>query len=456
MSMNSSNILVIDDEPSAHKAFTRFLAPEFSVHTACSGLEGLEKVNLVSPDIILLDLKMPKMNGFAVLKELRKNSRNIPVIILTAYGNADSAVQAMKLGATDYIEKPFVNQKLKRILETLLRGKKNTNELSNQLGIIGKSPQIQKVWQLVEKYGPTDLSVLLQGETGTGKELFAMALHQISERSRGPFVPVDCSTLPESLMESEIFGYEKGAFTDAIRNKPGRLEWANRGTLLFDEIGNLSLRYQAKLLRVLQEQQYVPLGGRKAKILDVRVVSASNIDLRQAIQHNSFREDLFYRISGVTIELPPLREREGDIELLARYFVKKYGEKYNKPYLEISDKAIAFLSSYRWPGNVRELEHAMAQAVILADRIISPKHLLLYSRNETFVSGDNGTREIKLTLQLDRSGKRAVDLKKIKKRVTEQVERIVIAEARKKFSLNQTELAKFLHIDPKTLRSKIK
>jgi len=455
--MNSSpTILVIDDEPSVHKVLTHFLEPEFSVYTACSGSEGLKKVSLIAPDIILLDLRMPRMSGLAVLKELRKNGRDIPVIILTAYGNVGSAVRAIKLGATDYIEKPFVNQKLKQTLEALLREGENTRELSNRLGIIGKSSQIQKIWQLVEKYGPTDLPVLLEGETGTGKELFARALHQISKRSKGPFVPVDCSALPESLMESEIFGYERGAFTDADRNKPGRLEWANRGTLLLDEVGNLPLKYQAKLLRVLQEQQYIPLGARKAKILDVRVISASNIDLRQAIHHNSFREDLFYRISGATIELPPLREREDDIELLIHYFVKKYGEKYNKPFVEISDKAIALLSSYGWPGNVRELEHMMAQAVILADRTISPKYLSLYSQGKIFISGDNGARETKLELKLDCNTKRPIDLKKIKKRVAEEAERIIIAQVRKRFSLNQTELAKFLHIDPKTLRSKIK
>jgi len=453
---SSPTILVIDDEPAIRKILIRVLEPEFPIQTACSGPEGLKKVDLLVPDLILLDLKMPQMSGITVLKRLKEKGKDIPVIILTAYGSVDSAVQAIKLGAADYIEKPFKDWKLKQVVRTILKGKQDIQELSKQLGIVGKSPQIQKVWELVKKYGPTDLPVLLQGETGTGKELFARALHGISKRCKEPLVPVDCSALPESLVESEIFGYERGAFTDADRSKPGRLEWANGGTLLLDEIGNLPLRYQAKLLRVLQDQRYIPLGGRESKSLDIRLVSASNTDLRQAVQHGSLREDLYYRISGVIIELPPLREREGDIELLAYHFVEKYGRKYNKPTLKISNEAMDILSSYRWPGNVRELEHMIAGVVILADRIILPKHLPLQSQKEIFTSDGNGARGIRLELNLGGGAEGPIDLKKIKRKVTEQVERLIITEVKKRVSLNQTELAKFLRIDPKTLRSKLK
>ncbi|MFQ6066084.1 MAG: sigma-54-dependent transcriptional regulator [bacterium] len=453
---NSPTVLVIDDEQAAHKALSRELDSEFSIHPAHSGPEGLKKVDLIAPDLILLDMRMPEMSGLTVLKKLRENDSNIPVIILTAYGNVDSAVQAIKLGAVDYIEKPFEDGKLKQTLRTIVKGKQDIKELSSELGIVGKSPRIQRVWRLVKKYGPTDLPVLLQGETGTGKELFARALHEISKRHQGPFVPIDCSALPESLVESEIFGYEKGAFTDADRSKPGRLEWANGGTLLFDEIGNLPLRYQAKLLRVLQEQRYVPLGGRKSRSLDVRMVSASNTDLRQAIQHGSFREDLFYRISGVIIELPPLREREDDIELLAHHFVEKYGRKYHKPTLEISDEAMDLLLSYHWPGNVRELEHLITGAVILANQIILPEHLPLGPQKEILISGSKGTRSIRLELKFTCSTSKPIDLKKIKRKLAERAERLIITEVKKRVSLNQTELAKFLSIDPKTLRSKIK
>jgi len=453
---SSSTILVIDDEPAVHKIVARLLKSEFSVYSAYSGLEGFKKVNLNSPDLILLDLKMPQMSGIAVLKKLRENNNNIPVIILSAYGNVDSVVQAIKLGAVDYIEKPFEDKKLQQAIRIILKGRQDIKETSSELGIAGKSSQIRKVWQLVKKYGPTDIPVLLQGETGTGKELFARALHEVSKRHQGPFVPIDCSTLPESLVESEIFGYEKGAFTDANRNKPGRLEWANGGTLLLDEIGNLSLKYQAKLLRVIQEQRYVPLGARKTRNLDVRVVSASNIDLRQAIQGGSFREDLFYRISGVIIQLPPLREREGDIKLLARHFVEKYGKKYNKQPLVISDEAMDLLLSYGWPGNVRELEHIIAGAVILANQIILPGHLSLYSSKGISISGGNGGRRVRLELEFGCSVSKPIDLKKIKKKVAEEAEEQIITQMKKRNSLNQIEMAKFLGIDPKTLRSKIK
>ena len=452
-------ILVIDDEPAVHKILTRALEPEFSVHAVSSGSEGLKKLNLFSPGLILLDLRMPQMTGLTFLKELRERSNNTPVVIITAYGSVDSAVQAVRLGAADYVEKPFDNRKLKQTLRTLLlRKKQNPQEIGHQLRIIGESSQLKEVWQLIKKYGPTDLPILLEGETGTGKELFARALHKISKRNRGPFVPIDCSTLPESLMESEIFGYEQGAFTDANGSKPGRLEWANGGTLLLDEIGNLPQGYQVKLLRVLQERQYIPLGARKSKSLDVRVVSASNINLRQAIQHGSFREDLYYRLGGVTIELPPLRKREGDIELLTHYFVKKYARKYNKLSLGISAQAMNLLLSYHWPGNVRELEHTVAGAVLLADQVILPEHLPPQSLRAITISGDNGRRagRIGLELKINRNLSKSIDLKKMKKKVAAEAEKLIIAEVKKRVSLNQTELAEFLGIDAKTLRSKIK
>ena len=456
MSKNPA-ILVIDDEPAIRESLTRLLEPEFSTHTACSGIEGLTMVDLIAPDLVLLDMRMPQMSGLTILKKLKENSKDIPVIILTAYGSVNSAVRAIKLGAADYIEKPFESQKLKQVVRTILKRKQDIEELSSLLGIVGKSPPIQEVWQLVERYGPTDLPILLQGETGTGKELFARALHQVSKQCKEPFVPIDCSVLPESLVESEIFGYEKGAFTDAKKSKAGRLEWANGGTVLLDEIGNLPLSYQAKFLRVLQEKRYIPLGARKSRSLDIRPLSASNIDLGQAIQHGSFREDLYYRVSGVIIELPPLRERGSDIKLLARYFIEKYGRKYNKQALEISDEAMDLLLSYHWPGNIRELEHLITRAVISAGKTILPEHLLLRSQKEILTSAGNVKRAIRLELEVGCSTEDPIDLKKIKREIEGKAERLIIAEVKKKrASLNQTELAKFLGIDTKTLRSKIK
>lgn len=463
MNKNTSSILIIDDEPGIHEILSRLLESEFKICTAYSGTEGLEKLNNINPNLILLDLRMPQMSGITFLRKLRKAGKDIPVIVLTAYGGVNSAVQAIKLGAVDYIEKPFDNRKLKQTIENFLSKRKNIQELPVRQEIIGESSEIKKVWKLVEKYGPTDLPILLYGETGTGKELFARAIHEISKRSQGAFVPLDCSVLPESLVESELFGYEKGAFTGAKENKPGQLEWADGGTLFLDEISNLPMSYQAKLLRVLQEREYVSLGARNTKSLDVRFISASNVVLSKAIQQNSFRNDLYYRISGVVIELPPLRDREGDIELLAYHFIRKYGKKYNKTNLRISDEAIELLLSHHWPGNVRELEHAVLRAVIIADYVIRPEHFIPNIQREIPVSDerisaldndDSNTLSVHLNFTCDVN--KPVDLKQIKKEISSEVEKQIITEVKKRLSLNQTELAEFLRIDPKTLRSKEK
>ncbi len=445
-------ILVIDDEPGMQHMLTRLLQPEYAVAVAGSGPEGLAQVDAVAPDLILLDLRLPQMSGMSVLRKLRDTGKDVPVIILTAYGSVDTAVQALKFGAVDYLAKPFTEQQLKHTLQAFFTGRKTVQELPSCQGIIGASPQIRKVWQLLERYGPTDLPILLQGETGTGKELFARALHELSKRRQGPLVPVDCAALPETLVESEIFGYHRGAFTGANGNKPGLLAWANGGTLFLDEVGNLPLSYQAKLLRVLQEQRYIPLGGREMKTLDARFVSAHNLDLQEAIQGGTFREDLYYRIAGVTIVLPPLREREGDIALLTRHFVQVYSRKYQRPPVDIADEAMALLCAYHWPGNVRELEHIVAGAVILADQCLYPEHLALYLRGLTPVAG-NGT-EIVVTLRYRCNIAEPIDLKKIKHQAAVETERQLLTAVQKQLSLTQTELARFLHIDPKTLRSK--
>ncbi len=275
---NLMKILIIDDEPGIHKTLEFAFKNDFSLYSALSGEEGLEKVGTVFPDVIFLDMIMPGIDGMTVLRRLVQKYNNMPVIVFTGFGSIDSAVQAIKLGAVDYIEKPLEVLKLKKILAEVLKGRKSFQDLSSCHNIVGESPQIQNVWRLIEKFGPSDLPILIYGETGTGKELFAKAIHEISKRKRGPFVPVDCSTLPETLFESEIFGYERGAFTGANSNKPGQLDWADEGTFFLDEISNLSMRYQAKLLRVIQERQYVPLGGHAAKAVDVRFVSARNFE----------------------------------------------------------------------------------------------------------------------------------------------------------------------------------
>jgi len=455
MGNHPATVLVIDDEPGIHKSLTLLLQTDFSIHTALSGEEGLKKVDVVAPDLILLDLVMPQMSGIEVLRKLMQTGKDIPVVIFTAYGSVDSAVRAIKLGAVDYVEKPFDGHKLKQTVKEFIKGKRSHQKLSSHQNIIGESPQIQKVWQLVEKYGVTDLPILLQGETGTGKELFARAVHEISKRREEAFVPIDCSAIPETLFESEIFGYERGAFTGASVSKPGQLGWADKGTFFLDEISNMPLHYQAKLLRVIQERQYVPLGAKAAKEIDVRFISSSNTDLREDVEYGTFRPDLYYRISGLYIELPPLREREGDIELLARYFMGKYARKSNIPASEISDEAMELLLSYPWPGNVRELEHAIGAAVISAGRLVLPEHLSPDFQKGRFVPKEDSHGKVKFELSFSCNVTQPMDLKELKRTIAAEAERSIIAEVKKQFSFSQMDLAKFLGIDRKTLRARI-
>lgn len=465
MSNNLPVILVIDDEPGIHKSLYHLLQKDFSIHSALSGEEGIEKANVISPDLVLLDMNMPQMSGMSVLKILVQTRKDIPVIVFTGYGSIDSAVRSIKLGAIDYIEKPFDTQKLKQTVTGILRVKENSQNLSYRQNIVGESPQIQWVWQLIERYGHTDLPILLQGETGTGKELFARAIHDISKRRQEAFAPVDCSTVPETLFESEIFGYAKGAFTGASVGKPGQLDWAHKGTFFLDEISNLPLGYQSKLLRVVQERRYVPLGAKAAKEVDVRFVSSCNIDLKEAVEHGIFREDLYYRISGVCIELPALRKREGDIELLVHHFINKYTKKYDKPCIELSDDAMELLLSYPWPGNVRELEYKMSAAVASADRVILPGHILLKApkgmgisreREASSRNGNNGDKKVEFELNFSYDITKPIDLKNFKKMIAAEAEVLIINAVKKRLSVNQMELSKFLSIDPKTLRTKSK
>ncbi|MBD3180822.1 response regulator [Candidatus Poribacteria bacterium] len=451
-----TKILIIDDEPGIHQVLNSAFQPDFTVYDAMCGEDGLRKIDAVSPDLVLLDIIMPRMSGMTVLRRLSQNQRNTPVIVFTGFGSIDSAVQSIKLGAIDYIEKPFEIPRLKKNVSEILKGRRRYKELQSKHKIIGKSPQIKKVWKMIEKYGPTDLPILLYGETGTGKELFARAIHEISKRSQKAFAPVDCSTLPETLFESEIFGYEKGAFTGADTSKPGQLDWAHKGTFFLDEISNLSLQYQAKLLRVIQERQYVPLGGKTAKDVDVRFISASNVDLTQAIANKTFRDDLYYRISGVCIELPPLRDRKGDIELLTHNFISKYSQKYDKPAMEISDEAMDLICLYSWPGNVRELEYAVGGAVVAADRIILPGHLPANIQKGVFIPSKREDNKLDFDLNFSCDISRPIDIKDLGKKMATEAEMAVISAIMRNNSMTQLELAKFLNLDPKTLRAKIK
>ena len=441
-----ANILVIDDEESMRDSCQQTLSRDGNrVEVAEDGSRGLAMLERESFDLVILDLKMPGLSGMEVLKKIRERDPEAMVIVITGYATIESAVEAMKRGAYDFIPKPFTPGSLRVIVRraldrrelalenVLLRG-----ELKASFGpevIIGQSESMKKVEELVRKVGPTDTTVLISGESGTGKELVARAIHRHSSRRDKPFVVVDCGSLVENLFESELFGHVKGSFTGATATKYGRFELANGGTLFFDEIGNISINIQTKLLRVLQEREVTKVGSSQVIKVDVRIVAATNKDLQKAVKAGTFREDLFYRLSVVPITLPPLREKRDDIPLLANHFLEKYNKKRRKNIRAISDQAMKALVEYNWPGNVRELENAIERAVVLAENdVVKPSDLLYYGLTvETPSTSDAG------------GAQRLSDL-----------EREHIAKTLKMFNGHRGKAAKSLGIDRKTLRVKLK
>jgi len=347
------------------------------------------------PDLILTDLRMPKKDGMSVLKEAKATDPDIIVLLFTAYGTIKSALEACKLGAFDYIQKPFSAEQLRIAVNRGIKQKRLSDEnkyLRSQLKedyglsrIIGKSTSLQVVLELIKKVSKTEANILVLGDSGTGKELVARSIHANSDRCHRPFVPVDCASLPENLLESELFGHEKGAFTDAHVTRPGIFEYANGGTLFLDEIGELSITLQSKLLRVLQERQVRRVGGRRLLNVDVRIITATNQNLEKAIAEGRFREDLFYRINVITIPLPPLIERKEDIPLLANHYQRHFSKGSKNEVKGISKEAMELMERYHWPGNVRELQNVMERAVSLTDsEIIVPEDLPEYIRNHNY------------------------------------------------------------------------
>jgi len=370
-------ILVADDEKNMLWALTNVLSKQgFKTFTARDGEEAIHQFKKHLPDVVLLDLKMPKKNGIEVLKKIKKINDSIPVIMITAHGNIETAIEAMKLGAFDYVQKPFemeeINVLIKKALKIrdltmeveLLRDELSRISRGNQ--IIGESPQIKEVMDLVNRVAKSNATVLILGESGTGKELVANAIHYNSNRKNKPFVKVNCGALPENLLESELFGHEKGAFTGAISRKIGRFERAHGGSIFLDEIGEMSFSTQVKLLRVLQEKQIERVGSTEVIDVDVRIIAATNKDLKRLVEEGRFREDLYYRLNVIPIKIPPLRERKQDIPLLVKYFLQKYSLETGRRGMTISDSALDKLKAYSWPGNIRELQNVIERAVILS------------------------------------------------------------------------------------------
>jgi DNA-binding NtrC family response regulator len=381
----SGRILVIDDEANATSALEKLLREDgHEVVAACDGITGLQRLESFDADVVLTDLRMPGLDGLQLLKKVREVRPETLVIVTTAYGSVKTAVQAMKLGAEDYLPKPIDVEELEMVIQRALEKKElraETLNLRERLAqkysldnLVGDSVEMLAAFKTVRQVAPSTASVLLLGESGTGKELFAQALHQNSSRRGGPFVKVACAALPESLLESELFGHEKGSFTGALFTRAGRFEMANGGTLFLDEIGDISPVVQLKLLRFLEQREFERVGGNKTYKVDVRIVVATHRDLEKRVAEGAFREDLYYRLNVIQIRIPPLRERGSDIVLLAHHFMRRYAAANGKDVHRISDVALGMLLRHPWPGNVRELENAVERAVVLADAPTLDEH----------------------------------------------------------------------------------
>jgi len=378
-------ILVVDDEPNYLVVLSELLRDEgFEVFTAPGGDDALKIVKDVDLDMVISDMQMPGMDGMELLGEIKKHDDDLPVLIITAYAEVDKAVKAMQEGAFSYLAKPFSNDELivsinkavshRSLLKENIRLRQEIRERNSFGGMVGKNPRMKQVYELIEKVAPTPASVLITGESGTGKELVAKAIHVNSPREPYPFITVNCAALADNLLESELFGHEKGAFTGAASMRKGRFELADRGTIFLDEIGEIPLALQSKLLRVLQERTLERVGGTRTMTIDVRIISATNKDLKEEVQQGRFREDLFYRLNVIHVALPALRERMDDLPLLVQYFVQKCADNLAKEQLQISPDALRLLMNLPWEGNVRELENTIERAAILCnDDIIEPE-----------------------------------------------------------------------------------
>jgi DNA-binding NtrC family response regulator len=380
-------ILIVDDEANARGALSEILREEgYATETAADGFKALGKLDEFAPDVILTDLKMPGLDGIAFMEKARSAAPGAVFVVMTAFGTISSAVEAMKKGAENYLLKPLDPEALGAVVERAMekaRLMQETRRLRDRLRernafshVVSADPKMEAVLELVAQVGPSRASVLVSGESGTGKELIAEAIHLASPRARAPFVRLHCAALSESLLESELFGHERGAFTGAVGRREGRFKQADGGTLFLDEIGEISTAVQVKLLRFLQEKTFERVGGNETLRVDVRVIAATNRDLLAEIKKGTFREDLFYRLNVVTVELPPLRERRGDIAALASFFLRRYAAENGKTIETLADDALAALLEYRWPGNVRELENVIERAVVLCDGTkIEVRHL---------------------------------------------------------------------------------
>jgi two-component system, NtrC family, response regulator AtoC len=467
--MQQVKILVADDEQNLRRVLVALLRREgHEVVQAATGIEAIEK--LADVDVVITDLRMPGADGMEVLRSAAKHHPHVPVIMITAYGSVGQAVEAIKAGAFDYIEKPFEQEAIRLIVDKAI-GQANANKLSPQptlyppndlpsgrYGLVGNSTEMHAIFAVIDKVADTPSTVLITGESGTGKELVAKALHEQSSRKTGPFIKINCAAIPKTLMESELFGYEKGAFTGATSSKPGRFELADAGTLFLDEIGEIPVEMQVKLLRAIQESEFERVGGLKTIKVDVRLVTATNRDLEAEILRGNFREDLFYRLNVVPLQIPPLRKRIGDIPLLVTHIIKKFNERLKKSITGIADDALAALETHNWPGNIRELENVLERTILFAkgDRIERSDLQLAASGSPELSRTSTNESQPMPILAGDEDGDTSGSLKDAVRAETARVERELIVKALDETGGNVTQAARLLKISRKSLQMKMK
>src|SRR5208282_5258502 len=467
-----SKLLLIDDEEDVRYSFQRiFDSPEIELATASSGEEGLKTIPKFKPDLVLMDVRMGGMNGLETLRRIRAANPKLLVILMTAYGTTQTAIEAMKLGAYDYLLKPFDVPKLKDIVGNALKAARDMKQVVSyqpllesedyELGIVGRSEPMQQVFKLIGQLAASDATALITGESGTGKELVARAIYHHSNRSQQPFLAVNCAAIPEQLLESELFGHERGSFTGATMQRIGKFEQCSKGTIFLDEIGDMTPATQTKILRVLQSGTFERVGGNQPIQVDVRVIAATNKPLEAAVAAKQFREDLFYRLNVVRIPIPPLRERPDDIPLLVNYFLEKNARELQRPPKSVAASVIKTLEKYHWPGNVRELENAIRRAHVMAksDAILSgdlPPEISGQGGGgapppSPGVAGDAATTDAAaIARQLFQWARRDPKLK-----IIPAVERELVVQALKETGDNQIQAAKLLGITRATLRKRI-
>jgi len=482
-----AKILVADDEQNLRRVLVALLRRDgHEVVQASNGLEAIDRIGHGDLDVVITDLRMPGADGMEVLRTSTKNHPHVPVIMITAYGSVGQAVEAIKAGAFDYIEKPFEQDSIRVIISKAI-GQVAANKMAprpvlyqvndehrGRYGLVGASTEMESIFAVIDKVADTPSTVLITGESGTGKELVAKALHEQSSRKNEPFIKINCAAIPKNLMESELFGYEKGAFTGATSSKPGRFELADSGTLFLDEIGEIPVEMQVKLLRAIQESEFERVGGLKTIKVDVRLITATNRDLEQEIARGNFREDLYYRLNVVPIQIPPLRKRTGDIPLLVQHIIKKFNERLKKTITGIADDALVALETHAWPGNIRELENVLERTILFCkgDRIerVDLQLVVPEAKSQppeatpprvtdrasadaappTSVPDDDGDDAA--------SGEHAGSgsLKDIVRAETSRVERELIVKALDETGGNVTQAARLLKISRKSLQMKMK